>query len=105
MGLLGLAARAGAVAPGQEAALDRLGRGKAHLVLVAADAGQAVVGKFQRQCAAKRVPMFLIAGKAALGLAIGRSPRVAVAVLDKHLAAGIEKALAGAPGRESGKRG
>lgn len=49
--------------------------------------------------------MYLIAGKAVLGLAIGRTPRVAVAVLDRYLASGIEKALAGAPGPESGKRG
>lgn len=72
---------------------------------MAADAGPDVIGKFERQCAAKRVPMYLIAGKAVLGLAIGRSPRVAVAVLDRYLASGIEKALAGAPGPESGKRG
>lgn len=72
---------------------------------MAADAGPGVIEAFERRCAAKRVPMHLVAGKAVLGMAIGRSPRVAVAVLDKDLAFGIEKALAGAPGLESGKRG
>ncbi len=82
-----------------------LGRGRARLVLVAGDGGVDVIEKFRRLCAVKKVPMFLIADKTTLGAAIGRSPRVAVAVLDEHLAARIEKALGGAPGQKFGKRG
>lgn len=91
--LLGLAARAGRVASGNEAVATALRRGKAHLLLVAQDAGGSTIRSLRQCCLAGKVQVLFVGNKEFLGRAVGRPPRAAVAVLDRRLAAAIAAAL------------
>lgn len=101
--LLGLAARAGRVASGNEAIAAAMHRGKVSLLLVARDAGGGTIRSLRQRCRTGKVQVLLVADKEFLGRAIGRPPRAAVAVLDGRLAAAISAALeAGAPPGQTG---
>jgi len=84
---LGLAARAGRLASGDEAVLRAIRSGKAKLVIVAADASDKAKKKYGDKCLSygvKRVEAF---DRRTLGAAIGKAERVVAAVLDAGLAA------------------
>ena len=82
--LLGLARRAGAVAPGTDATRRAIRRGEARLVLMAGDASRVQLDKI----------------RATLGAAIGKAPVAAVAVTDESLATRLLQDLNDAVARE-----
>jgi ribosomal protein L7Ae-like RNA K-turn-binding protein len=85
-GLLGLAMRAGKLAPGQEQALQVIRRGRAHLVILAADASANTKKVFYDKGAYYRVPVREKGSMERLGSALGLGPRAAVAVTDSSFA-------------------
>lgn len=69
---LGLATRANAIAVGQTAVRERMRDGQALLLLVAADAGNAVVEKVTRNAERKGTPYCTVSSGEVLGRATGR---------------------------------
>lgn len=92
-GLLGLARRAGAVEAGTSAVRKALRTGRAHLVLVAADAAEGQRRKLVGLLARGSVPVRVYGDRAALGAAIGTAPVSALAVTDPALAAPLLEVL------------
>jgi ribosomal protein L7Ae-like RNA K-turn-binding protein len=89
MQLLGLARRAGAVAPGTEAVREAIRGGKARLVLMADDASQAQLDKIGRTLHSRPIPRARLGDRGTLGAAVGLAPLSAVAVTDAPLAARV----------------
>ncbi len=85
-GLLGLARRAGAVAPGLEVVRETIRDGQARLVLLAADASRAQLEKVERTLAGHPVARATLGTRAELGAALGLGPISAVAVTHATLA-------------------
>ena len=85
-GLLGLARRAGAVAPGTDATRRSIRRGEARLVLMAADASSVQLDKIRKELNNRTIPQVTLGDRATLGAAIGKAPVAAVAVTDKSFA-------------------
>lgn len=85
-GLLGLARRAGGVAPGVEAVREALREGQARLVLVAADASRGQLEKVERTMAGHPVAHAAAGTRVELGTALGLGPVSAVAVTHATLA-------------------
>jgi ribosomal protein L7Ae-like RNA K-turn-binding protein len=97
LGLLGLARRAGGVAPGTEAVRQAIRDGQAKLVLLAADASRAQIDKVQRTLAGRpEVPHAMFGDRDALGAALGVAPVTAVAVTHAALAGQMRAELDGA---------
>ncbi|MGH7475893.1 MAG: L7Ae/L30e/S12e/Gadd45 family ribosomal protein [Longimicrobiales bacterium] len=94
LGLLGLAARAGAVAAGGDAVRDAIRRRRAHLVVIAADVSANSRDKIMRPLTRQGIRGLEAFDRAVLGHAIGRAPVAAVAVLDARLARRIGDVLA-----------
>ena len=84
--ILGLARRAGAVAPGAAATRRSISRGEARVVLMAKDASAAQLDKIRRTMRKRIIPQVLLGDRATLGAAIGKAPITAVAVTDASLA-------------------
>ena len=84
--LLGMARRAGAVAPGTEAVRRALRAGEARLVLLASDASQAQLAKISRTMKNHPVPRASLGDRVSLGTAMGLAPLSAVAVTSGPLA-------------------
>lgn len=78
--LLGLARRAGSVAPGTDAARRALREGEARLILVAGDASSVQLDKVKSLLKNRRVSWGTLGDRATLGAAVGRGPVSAVAV-------------------------
>ena len=85
--LLGLARRAGAVAPGTDATRRAIRRGEARLVLMAGDASRVQLDKIRKELNNRPIPQIIVGDRATLGAAIGKAPMTAVAVTDESLAA------------------
>jgi len=86
MQLLGLARRAGAVAPGTEAVRQAIRGGHARLVLFAADASQVQLDKIGRTLHERRIPKARLGDRGMLGAAVGLAPLSAIAVTSTPLA-------------------
>jgi ribosomal protein L7Ae-like RNA K-turn-binding protein len=86
MQLVGLARRAGAVAPGVEAVREAVREGEARLVLLADDASPAQLDKVGRTLAGRPVPTARLGDRAMLGTAVGLGPISALAVTEASLA-------------------
>ena len=84
---LGMAARAGRLASGDETVLRAIRSGKAKLVVVAADASDKAKKKYGDKCRAYGVRRVEAFDRRTLGTAIGKAERVVAAVLDAGLAA------------------
>ncbi|MGI6116977.1 MAG: L7Ae/L30e/S12e/Gadd45 family ribosomal protein [Bilifractor sp.] len=91
--LLGLCMRAGKVASGETACEAAIRSGKAYLVLIASDASDNTVKKFNNLCRFREVPLLVYQKKALLGNAIGKGERSSLAVLDESFAAGIRRKI------------
>lgn len=91
--LLGLAQRAGKIVSGDAAIKAAVARGQAKLVLIAADASQRTAKEYQQLCVRYNVSWVLVGNKLALGLAIGKSRRSAIAFLDHDFTRGVLKLL------------
>lgn len=93
--LLGLARRAGAVAPGTDLARRAVRAGEARLILMAGDASEAQLEKVRTVLRSRPVPSATLADRSTLGAAVGRGPVSAVAVTAPSLAEAIQRKLAG----------
>ena len=102
LAFLGLAARAGAVAPGVERARDALRRGRARLVILARDAAEGQRSKVDRLARVRGVPLRWGGDRAALGRALGQRAVSAVAVLQDEFAQELGRRL---PSADAGRTG
>ncbi len=92
-GLLGLALRAGKLTVGQDQSLRLLQRGRAHLILLAADASGNTKKVFQDKGKFYGVPVREIGPMERLGKALGKGPRAVVAVADEAFARNMLKKM------------
>lgn len=98
--MLGLARRAGAVAPGTDATRRAIRRGDARLVLMAGDASGVQLDKIRKELSNRPIPHVTLGDRATLGAAVGKAPLAAVAVTDESLATRLLQDLNDAVARE-----
>lgn len=91
--LLGLARRAGAVAPGTDAVRRAIREGEARLVLIAGDASSTQVDKVRTTMHDKAIPQVVLGDRNTLGGALGLGPLTAVAVTSDSLAEKLVREL------------
>lgn len=92
--LLGLARRAGAVAPGTEAVRRAIREGEAQLVLMARDASSVQLDKIRTTLHDRAIPQAILGDRSMLGSAVGLAPLSAVAVTNVELAGQLLAELA-----------
>ena len=90
---LGLAAKAGRVASGEFQTENAVRKGRAKVVLIAADASENTKKKFQNMCSFYKIPVFIMTDKVTLGHRIGREMRTSAAITDENLAAAFIKTM------------
>jgi ribosomal protein L7Ae-like RNA K-turn-binding protein len=93
--LLGLARRAGKVAPGTDAARRAVLEGEARLVLTASDASSVQLKKIRTTLRNRTIPQATLGDRNTLGAAIGLPPLAALAVTDDSFADRILEGLGG----------
>ena len=93
LSILGLAARAGAVAAGTERVREAARAGRLRLVIVALDAAANARSKMLPLLAARGVPVVEAFDRADLGRAVGRSQLSAAGLTDKSFADRIRSLL------------
>ncbi|MBO8141014.1 MAG: ribosomal L7Ae/L30e/S12e/Gadd45 family protein [Firmicutes bacterium] len=93
--VLGFARAAGQVASGDEACRRAVRYGKARLVLVAEDAGAALVRRVRHMAETHGVPVVQWGRKEELGRWVGERPRAVIAVCDPGWANRLWQALGG----------
>jgi ribosomal protein L7Ae-like RNA K-turn-binding protein len=86
MQLLGLARRAGALAPGTESVRQSIRSGQARLVLLAGDASKVQLDKIGRTLHGRTIPRARLGDRNMVGAAVGLAPLSAVAVTSAPLA-------------------
>ena len=91
--LLGLAQRAGAVERGVDAARRAVREGRARLILLADDASATQLRKLTGLLEHRPVPRRRVAGRAALGAALGVAPVSAVAITRSEFAESMLRRL------------
>jgi ribosomal protein L7Ae-like RNA K-turn-binding protein len=91
--LLGLARRAGSVAPGTDAARRAARGGEARLILMACDASTVQAEKVLRIIKNRPIPWGILGDRASLGVAVGRGPVSAVAVTAESFAGALQRLL------------
>lgn len=89
LNLLGLARRAGKLAPGENQVSLAMRREQAAMLIIAEDAGASVYRKYHLWAQDLEVPLVTIGTKASLGHAIGMGPHAVLAILDKDFGARI----------------
>lgn len=89
LGLLGIAARAGAVVMGTERVRERIRNGDVRLVVVASDASNNSRAKVLPLLQALRLPYMVAFSRAELGAAVGKSSLSVLAVTRESLAARV----------------
>ena len=89
LGLMGLAAKGRLCVSGEFSVEKAVKSGSAKLVLIAEDASDNTVSKFQSMCEYHHVPCFIFSDRETLGHAIGREMRVSCAVTDADLSKAI----------------
>jgi ribosomal protein L7Ae-like RNA K-turn-binding protein len=89
LSLIGLCYRARMLASGELAAEQSLRKGKAQLLILAADASEKTREKFIALAARNRVPVYLMGTRDALGAALGKAHRAAVVIQSKDFANGM----------------
>lgn len=90
LSMLGLAAKAGAVASGEFSTEKSVKEGKAFLVIVAKDASDNTKKHFRDMTTFYEVPMYEYSNKEMLGHAIGKEFRASLAVNNENFAMNIE---------------
>ena len=88
--MLGLAAKAGAIASGEFSTEKSVKEGKAFLVIVASDASDNTKKHFRDMTTFYEVPMCEYSNKELLGHAIGKEFRASLAVNNENFATNIE---------------
>ena len=93
LNLLGLAYRAGKCSLGEETIVKDIQQKKAKLVLIASDIGPQTRKKLTDKCKFYQIPFVIVDDKATLSHAIGKSQRVAIAILDAGFATKMKSLL------------
>ena len=91
--MLGFAQKAGKVHAGEEAVLSKLNKKSASLLLVSEDATKDTKEKMERSAIRFSIPFAIFGTKAELGLAVGKSPRNSVLIMDRGFADTLLKYL------------
>lgn len=89
MGMLGLCARAGKLASGEEAVRIALKKKQAHLVVIDREISSGSAEKYERMAANADVE--LIGAYSQIGRAIGKESRMALAVTDEGFAKALRR--------------
>ncbi len=89
LNLLGLARRAGKVAPGENQVTLAMKRQEAKLLIIAHDAGPSLYRKYHLWAQDLDVPLARIETKVTLGHAIGMGPHAVLAIVDEEFAGRI----------------
>ncbi len=89
LNLLGLARRAGKLAPGENQSTLAMQKHRAALVIIATDAGGAVHRKYHLWAQDENIPLARIGTKVSLGHSIGMGPHAVLAILDEEFASHI----------------
>lgn len=105
LSLLGLAARAGAVAMGTDATRRTARRGEARVVILAGDAAHGQRRKVLNLIRHKSVPHATLADRASLGAAVGGAPLSAVAVTSASFAEHVLRRLPSGNGEVENSEG
>jgi ribosomal protein L7Ae-like RNA K-turn-binding protein len=98
LGMLGMAARAGAVVPGTERVREAARGGSLRLAIIAEDASDNSRGKLLPLLEALNIPHVQRFARVDLGAATGRASLSAVGVVDSTLADRLQVLLDGAAG-------
>ncbi len=93
LNLIGLAYRARKISIGEELILKDIQQKRAKLVLLANDISEQTKRKLVNKCQTYNVPYIEVDDRNKLAAAIGKSNRVAVAILDKGFATKIQSIL------------
>jgi|AP95_1055475.scaffolds.fasta_scaffold92312_2 ribosomal protein L7Ae-like RNA K-turn-binding protein len=99
--ILGLARRAGAVAPGTDATRRSIRQGEARLILMAGDASSVQLDKIRRTMQDRSIPQAILGDRSTLGAAIGKAPVAAVAVTDESFAGLLLRSIGGEAAHEA----
>ncbi|MDY0405844.1 YlxQ family RNA-binding protein [Virgibacillus sp. 179-BFC.A HS] len=90
LNLLGLANRARKCSTGEETIIKDIQKGRAKLLLLASDTGPQTMKKLTDKCKTYQVPFIIADDREVLSHAIGKTQRVAIAILDEGFAAKIK---------------
>lgn len=93
LSIIGLAYRARKCVTGTEMIIDHIRRKKAKLVLVAKDTSERTKKQIEGKCKSYDIPYIEVGNRLALGSAIGKSERVAIAILDEGFAKKLQSLL------------
>ncbi|WP_173916472.1 YlxQ family RNA-binding protein [Halobacillus sp. Marseille-Q1614] len=93
LNLLGIANRAGKLTLGEEQITKDIQKNKAKLVLIAGDTGKQTKKKLTDKCSFYEIPCYMVDDRDTLSQAIGKSGRVAIAVLDQGFAKKLQSLL------------
>jgi ribosomal protein L7Ae-like RNA K-turn-binding protein len=93
LNMIGLAYRARKCSLGEETIVKDIQQQKARLVLIASDIGSQTRKKLTDKCKFYNIPFVIVDDKETLSHAIGKSQRVAIAILDAGFAAKIKSLL------------
>jgi len=92
--MLGFAQKAGKIAAGESAVENFLMRGKVQLLITSSDISESGKNYWAMQAEQNQIPFYNAeATKTELGLAVGMSARVIVAVMDRKMAEAIMNRL------------
>ncbi|MFD1037946.1 L7Ae/L30e/S12e/Gadd45 family ribosomal protein [Virgibacillus byunsanensis] len=93
LNLVGLAFRARKCSLGEETIVKDIQQQRAKLVLMASDTGPQTKKKLTNKCNTYGIPLIEVDDRDTLSNAIGKSQRVAIAILDAGFAAKIKSLL------------
>lgn len=93
LNIVGLAYRARKVSTGEELITRDIQRNRAKLILIASDISDRTKKQLTNKCKSYDVPYIEVDDRATLAHAIGKSERVAVAILDNGFANKIKSLL------------
>jgi ribosomal protein L7Ae-like RNA K-turn-binding protein len=94
LNLIGLAFRAGKCSTGEETIVKDIQKRRARLILIANDTGPQTMKKLTDKCQSYNIPYIIVAdNRDALSNAIGKSHRVAIAILDDGFANKLKSLL------------
>ncbi len=93
LSFLGLARRAGAIAPGMEAVRRAIRDGEACLVVTAEDASRLQLKKIESKVHERAIPRVILGDRNTLGEAVGTGPLSAIAVTDQSFARQLAERL------------
>lgn len=93
LNILGLAFRAGKCTLGEEAIIKDIRTNRAKLILLASDIGPQTKKKLTDKCKTYEIPYAIVDDRETLSKAIGKTQRVAIAILDAGFAVKLRSLL------------